>query len=253
MSEASSETGGTESADRVADVLLLFGRSDTPLGVSMIARSLSLSKAVVHRILRSLVSRSLLQTVPEGSEYTLGPAAMALSARAFSQVDVRSVAAPVLRRLRAQTRETATVSVLTGKERIYLDQFESPQEVKMVVDIGARLPLHSGASSRAILAFLPGSFIDDAVRDLRAMHPDLDEDGYRHELDQIRERGYAISLNERNTGAAAIAAPFFDAAGNVMGSISSSGPAFRYSVDTHSEHGELVAEAARAITDLLRA
>ncbi|MFC3241425.1 IclR family transcriptional regulator [Gordonia humi] len=159
----------------------------------------------------------------------------------------------MLRRLRAQTQETATVSVLTGKERIYLDQFESPQEVKMIVEIGVRLPLHSGASSRAILAFLPGSFIDDAVHDLRAMHTDFDEDAYRHELDLIRERGYALSLNERNTGAAAIAAPFFDAAGNVMGSISSSGPAFRYSFDTHQEHGALVVDAARAITDGLRA
>ncbi|MFW0785978.1 IclR family transcriptional regulator [Gordonia sp. CPCC 206044] len=244
--------GGTEAADRVADVLLLFARSDAPLGVSAIARSLSLSKAVVHRILRSLVARSLLQTVPDTSEYMLGPAAAALSARAFSQIDVRSLAAPILRRLRDETQETTTLSVMTGKERVYLDQFESPQEVKMVVEIGVRLPLHSGASSRAILAFLPGSFIDDAVRDRQAIDPEFVEDGYRHELDQIRERGYSISLDERGTGAASIAAPIFDAAGNVMGSISSSGPAFRYDFDSHQAHGALVVDAARAITERIR-
>ena len=70
-------------------------------------------------------------------------------------MDVRSVAAPILRELRGETRETTTLSILVGRHRIYLDQFESPQEIKMVVEIGPRFPLHSGASSRAILAWLP--------------------------------------------------------------------------------------------------
>ena len=243
--------GGTEAADRVADVLLMFARSDSPLGVSKIARSLDLSKAVVHRILQSLVSRSLVQVVPGGSAYTLGPAAMGLSARAFSQVDVRSVASPILRHLRDVTRETTTLSVLVGNERIYLDQFESPEEVKMVVEIGPRYPLHSGASSRAFLAYLPESLIDDALRHLRT-RSDVDEDTYRKNLIEIRERGYATSLNERNTGAASVAAAFFDAAGNVMGSISSSGPAFRYALEEHKEHAALVIDAAQAITRKLR-
>lgn len=243
--------GGTEAADRVADVLLLFGRSDSPLGVSAIARSLSLSKAVVHRILQSLVSRSLVQVAAGGSSYVLGPAALGLAARAWSQIDVRSIASPILRRLRDATRETTTLSVIVGNERIYLDQFESPQEVKMVVEIGPRFPLHSGASSRAILAHLSPTFIDDAIRQLHSLRPDFDEDAYREGLAQTRERGYATSLNERNTGAASIAAPFFDAAGNVMGSISSSGPAFRYLIEDHEEHAALVVDAARAITQRL--
>ena len=244
--------GGTESADRVADVLLLFGRSDSPLGVTQVSRELSLSKAVVHRILRSLASRSLVQPAPGDSRYILGPAAMALSARAFSQIDVRSVASPILRRLRDSTGETTTLSVLVGNQRIYLDQFESQQEVKMIVEIGPRYPLHSGASSRAILAFLPDSLADQAIRDLKALNTNVDEGAYRRNLAEVRERGYATSLNERNTGAASIAAPFFDSAGNVMGSISSSGPAFRYPLESHLADAGLVVESADSITQRLR-
>lgn len=242
---------GTESADRVADVLLLFAQSDHPLGVSKIARSLSLSKAVVHRILQSLTSRSLLQLVPGDQTYILGPAATSLSAKAWSQMDVRTIAAPILRRLREQTRETTTLSVLVGHQRIYLDQFESPQEVKMVVELGPRFALHSGASSRSILAFLPEPFIEEAVRHLGAADPDFDADAYRDELQQVHEKGFAVSMNERNTGAAAIAAPFFDAAGNVMGSISSCGPVFRYGEEGHEDHVRMVINAARAITSAL--
>lgn len=243
--------GGTTSADRVADVLLLFARSDHPLGVSRVARSLGLSKAVVHRILQSLTSRSLLQ-LSHDSTYMLGPGAMMLATKAWSQMDVRNVAAPHLRKLRQATQETTTLSVLVGHHRIYLDQFESPQEVKMVVEIGPRYPLHSGASSRAILAFLPMSYEEEAIRQLRLTRPDLDAEEYHRHLAEIREKGYASSLNERNTGAASIAAPFFDAAGNVMGSISSSGPAVRYGEEGHEDHVQHVITAARAITQALR-
>ncbi|WP_435741900.1 IclR family transcriptional regulator [Nocardioides sp. SYSU DS0663] len=240
--------GGTESADRVADVLLLFAQADRPLGVTEIARTLSLSKAVVHRILQSLTSRSLVLALAENSTYALGPAAATLSMKAWSQLDLRSLAAPILRKLRDDTRETTTLSVLVGHQRIYLDQFESPQEVKMVVDLGPRLPLHSGASSRVILAHLPQAVIDHAVEQLLEVDPDVDAEDYLRRLAEIRRSGYAVSLNERGTGAASIAAPFFDAAGNVLGSISSSGPVFRYGEEGHEDHVRLVISAARAIT-----
>lgn len=240
--------GGTESADRVADVLLLFAQTDRPLGVSEIARLLSLSKAVVHRILQSLTARSLTWAVSGDSTYVLGPAATTLSMKAWSQLDLRSLAAPVLRKLRDDTRETTTLSVLVGHQRMYLDQYESPQEVKMVVDLGPRFPLHSGASSRAILAHLPERVIDNAVTQLQESRPDLDVAEYLHGLADIRHKGYAVSLNERGTGAASIAAPFFDAAANVLGSVSSSGPVFRYGEDGHEDHVRLVVAAAHAIT-----
>ena len=95
--EARQPRAGTEAADRVADVLLLFARSDQPLGVSGIARSLGISKAVVYRILQSLVSRSLVEAVPGHATYQLGPTAIGLGTRAWSQMDVRSVAAPILK------------------------------------------------------------------------------------------------------------------------------------------------------------
>ena len=243
---------GTEAADRVADVLLLFARSDVPLGVSAISRALGLSKAVVHRILQSLMSRSLVQVVPAHASYRLGPAAIGLGTRAWSQLDVRSVAAPILQRLRDATRETTTLSILVGRHRIYLDQFESPQEIKMAIEIGPRFALHSGASSRAILASLPPAFADEAVRELRRLRTDFDEAAFREELAATRVRGYTTSHNERGTGSASIAAPFFDSVGNALGSISASGPVFRYPGDHEHDHATLVVSSAEQISEALR-
>lgn len=247
-------SSGTESADRVADVLIAFAQSDGALGVSGLARRLDLSKAVVHRILQSLASRSIVQPIPGEATYALGPAAIGLGTKAWSQLDVRSVAAPILRTLRDRTRETATLSVLVGHRRVYLDQYESSQEVKMVVEIGPQYPLHSGASSRAILAFLPQPFVDQAIEERIAITPDLDVDQFRSRTDEVRALGYATSTNERGTGAASIAAPFFDTADHVLGSVSSSGPAFRYSStadDDHKAHARQVVDAAQAITRAL--
>lgn len=243
--------GGTESADRVADVLLLFARSDTALGVTEIARLLGLNKTVVHRILQSLSARSLVRTAPHSSNYVLGAAAIGLGTHAWSQMDIRPIAAPVLRKLRTDTGETTTLSVLVGRERIYLDQYESPQEVKMVVEIGPKFPLHSGASSRAILAFLGESFEAEAAEQLSVLIPSLEISQFRVWLADVRCNGYAVSLNERNTGAASVAAPIFDSAGHVLGSISASGPVIRYSGHDHSAQIRLVVEAAHEITALL--
>jgi DNA-binding IclR family transcriptional regulator len=163
-------------------------------------------------------------------------------------MDLRTLASPILRKLRDDTRETTTLSVLIGNQRIYVDQFESPQEVKMVVELGTRFPLHSGASSRSILAFMPPPYIAEAVLELETIRPDFDAEAYLSELDEVRTKGFAVSLNERRTGAAAIAAPLFDVSGSVMGSISSSGPVLRYGLKGHEDHARLVVEAARALT-----
>ena len=108
---------GTESAGRVADVLLLLASGPPCLGVTEIARELDLSKAVVHRILRSLASRQLVRA--DGGAYGLGVAAAAMGARALRDLDLRTVALPVLRRLQAQTNETTTVWRLTDDPMAY--------------------------------------------------------------------------------------------------------------------------------------
>ena len=84
-------TDGTEASARVADVLLQFLGGSPSLGVSAIARELGLSKAVVHRILRSLVDRRLLEVDPETRAYGLGPAAVALGARALRDAKLGSI------------------------------------------------------------------------------------------------------------------------------------------------------------------
>ena len=246
-------TTGTESAERVADVLLSFTRTDEPLGVSSIARELDLSKAVVHRILQSLVSRHLIQYSPESRDYRLGSAGAALGARALRLLDIRTLARIPLMDLRDATGETTTLSLLSGDKRMYIDQYESPNEVKMTVELGRMHPLYAGASSRAILAHLPDEFVTRVAADgLEALTPEtmttLSE--LRESLDWVRDLGYARSAGERQADAGSIAAPIFGPQHDVIGSISICGPAARFDDESVSRFAPLLIDAAKRVSEL---
>ncbi len=223
-------TAGTEAAGRVADVLVAFLDGPRSRGVSEIARQLDLSKAVVHRVLQTLVQRGLLVADARTRTYHLGPCSAALGARALRDSDLRMVAMPVLRELQQLTGETTTVSALVPHGRVYLDQVEAPREIKMTVELGRRFPLHAGSSSTVILAFLPDDQVEAVLSGPldRLTHRTLaDERDLRKRIREVRRRGYACSDGERQEGAGSIAAPVFGVDGAVMGAISVCGPAAR--------------------------
>jgi DNA-binding IclR family transcriptional regulator len=241
---------GTEAAARVADVLLLFAGGPRYLGVSAISRELGLSKAVVYRILRSLVSREMLATDEGVPGYRLGPAAVALGVSALRGFDARAAAGPVLRRLRDQTGETTTLSGLIGDERVYLDQFESTHEIKMTVEIGTRFPLHAGSSGKVILAFLPADRREAVLARPRAAltgRTVTDEAALRADLAVIAADGVADSIGERQAAAGSVAGPLFGPDGEVHGSISVCGPAYRFTPEAVERYRALVREAAEEI------
>ena len=252
--EPGAVTAGTEAAARVVDVLLMFTDGPATIGVTEIARQLGLSKAVVHRILQSLADRSFVATDPVTREYRLGPAAVALGTRVLRDLDLRRAARPVLRRLRDTTGETTTLSEAANLGRVYLDQFESRQEIKMTVELGRRHPLHAGASGRAILAFLPREVIEQVIGSgLPTLTPTTIQSSsrLRRELALVRERGYAISRGERQHGAGSVAAPVFGLEGDVAGAISVCGPVSRFDAATVAQYVPLVTAAAQEISRAL--
>ena len=97
----------------------------------------------------------------------------------------------------------------------------------MSVKVGAAYPLHAGASSKALLAFLPADEIDDYLRrsELDALTTETITDGtiLRRELDQIRQQGFAVSLGERQAGAGSVAAPVLNDRGEVVMVVGPSG------------------------------
>lgn len=245
------QTLGTEAAVRVADVLLMFTDGPSTIGVSRIARDLRLSKAVVYRILQSLSARGMVALDPFSREYRLGTAAAALGARALRDSDLRTVSLDVLRELRDETGETATLTAPVPDGRVYLDQFEGVHEIKMTVELGRRFPLHAGSSGKCMLAFLPpgqrAALLAGALPRLTE-HTIVDPTALRAELAAIRDRGYATSGGERQHDAGSVAAPIFGVSGAVLGAVSVCGPRYRVTGDFVVRIAPKVAAAAGQIS-----
>jgi DNA-binding IclR family transcriptional regulator len=245
---------GTETAGRVIDVLLLFTDGPDELGVSRIARELGLSKAVVHRILQTLVTRGMVALDQQTRLYRLGPTTAALGARALRELDLRAVAATTLRRLQQETHETVTLTALVPGGRAYIDQIVSTHEVKMTVDLGRRFPLHAGSSGKCILAFLPRARREEVLAATLTALTDstqTDPDTLRTELKAIRELGYASSQGERQADAGSVASPVFGLDGDVLGAVSVCGPRSRFTPQFVSACAPSVVEAARGISAAL--
>jgi len=239
------------SIERAADVLFLFTQDDQPnLGVTEISKALDISKAVVHRILTSLRDRDLIVADAETRRYSLGPAVLQLAAAYRDRLDVRMLALEVMQKLSTETSETATLSVRNGLSRIYVDQVTPPREVKMTVQLGQPFPLHAGSSGKAFLAFLPEAereaYLADEPLPQVTANTITDRSVLVRELDQIRAQGFAVSLGERQSDAASVAAPVFDGDG-VTAVISVCGPLERLR-PTVADTAAAVVEATRALS-----
>ncbi len=231
-----------------------FVDARTDLGVTEIAGRLGLAKSVVHRLVTALTKAGYLTQTSNTRRYALGPRATRLGQVAMGQMDIRARARPILRELAAATGETATLSTLAGDARIYAEQVESSQPVRQSVHIGSAAPLYLGASSKAILAFLPErrreALLARAAKEGVKLTDDskLDVSALRSELATIRRRGFAMSQGERIVGAVSSASPVFDHHGEVIGSISVASVSVRHGRSDLVKFGGLVRSAATRLS-----
>ncbi len=242
---------GVASVERAGKVLFCLARAGAPRGVTGIASELGISKAVVHRILTSLLQRDLVTMDATTRLYSLGPSVLELAAAYRSQLDVRVMALETMRDLVATTGETSTLSVLHNDRRVYVDQVTPNREVRMTVEVGASFPLHAGASSKAFLAWLPGdrrrAYLKTPLEALTGATI-VDPQELSRELSRIRQQGFAVSLGERQTGAGSVAAPLLDEQLTPVAVLSICGPLQRFT----AEVADVAAEVVRATRALSR-
>jgi DNA-binding IclR family transcriptional regulator len=217
--------------DRTFAILQLFLQERANWSLAEITAVVALPKPTVHRLLRVLCDHEMLRKSEEDGSYGLGPFALALGARAIGRHRLRQLGQPVLRKLAAQTGESALMFELapTRDAAICIEQIESSHGLRLVSEVGARLPLFAGASSRVILAFMP----DDEIAAVLAALPKardaapLSRKEIERQIQSTRRSGYAQSFEETSPGACGIAAPLFAAGGAVIGCLTIAGPTTR--------------------------
>lgn len=241
---------GVKVFERVADLLEVLSNGQSEIGVTDLGKELGLGKSTVHRLLTSMEKRGYVQQNQTNKKYRLGPTLMRLGLVKLRQLEARELALPCLEKLRDLTTETTTFSLKVGRERLYILQVESRQEIRQTIELGRVYPLYLGATGKAILAFLASpeklSLLEEAAPILAKRGRDLAT--LQEELAQIARRGYATSRGERTPDAASIAAPVFDYNQQVMGAISVAGPISRVSVERQIEMAVHLLECSRSLS-----
>ena len=220
-----------QALDRAFAVLDLLGESETPLGLAQVASSLQLHKSTAHRFLMVLERHRMVERTASG-KFRLGLRLFDFGNRAIEQYDLRDRAQPHLRRLVAETEETAHLCILEAAHVIYIDKIEPARSVRMITRIGASNPVHCTSVGKAILAFLP----EERDRRRHAPHsassasrtaPSPRAEALRAEMEKTRRRGYAVDDEELEEGLRCIAVPVLDAQRLPVAAVSVSGPSFR--------------------------
>jgi DNA-binding IclR family transcriptional regulator len=231
MREATPQgTYKVQALDRAFAVLDLLGESDTPLGLAQVASSLQLHKSTAHRFLMVLEKHRMVERTV-GGKFRLGLKLFDLGNRSIEQYDLRERAQPHLRRLVAETEETAHLCILEGTHVIYIDKIEPARSVRMITRIGASNPVHCTSVGKAMLAFLPEERLTDILGHLRferyTNHTLSTVEALRAEIEKTRRRGYAVDDEEFEEGLRCIAVPVLDAQRLPVAAVSVSGPSFR--------------------------
>lgn len=202
MNEASGTTVITAAA-RALDILDVFTIDDPHLGVSEIARRINLAKSTTQRLLKTLESRGyVVQT--ESAHWRLGPSTASLSARYQMAFDIREKVEPALRKLSDATGKNASFFVRDGNKRIRLIRVKYPDASQNIASVGESMPLELGAAGKVMLA---------ALGEQGALYED------------IRKRGFHITIGEARVASASIAVPVFGSRWRVIGALCIGAPA----------------------------
>ena len=199
------------------------------MSLSEMARRIGVSRSSAFRLVHTLQRLGYLEREDETKNYRLGARVMSLGYSFLASKDIAELARPDLQRLRNATRCSTHLGILDGAEVIYIARFAAHKPVSAMIAVGARVPAHATTMGRIILAYKPAAYVRRTLRRparwrSSASSTPVTLESLTAVLEADRRRGYVISHSNFEAGIASIAAPLFDAKGEVIGAINVSTP-----------------------------
>ncbi len=245
-----------KAVDKALRILETLGAEPVDLGLAELSRRLGIEKSTLHRLLGTLERRGFVRRDPSSLRYSLGIRMLELGTAVTARSALGRAAAPVLDRLAVRSRLTVNLAVLDEDEILYVAKRESPEPLRLTVEVGRRLPAHCTALGKAMLAFRPDAEVRRLYgrkKKLRRFTPNTIVDPARllGELARVRRTGAAEDREELVPGLRCLAAPVVDFTGYAVAAISLS--AATVSLDERRLAGlrSMLAEGAADISGAL--
>jgi DNA-binding IclR family transcriptional regulator len=210
------DTSERNPVSKTLRALSLMVEAGTPqIGVRQLAGAMKIAPSSAHRILAALAEAGFVRRDSGSQRYMLTTEFFRVSQRAAAMSPLRCAGLAALRRLVDACGETALLGVYdeARHEMLYAAAVEAPHGSRNAIRMDAWLPVRTGASGLAILAFL-----DEAERHSVIAHAGLTQE-LDDELSAVRRQGFAYTRCQWVAGAVGLAAPIFDRRGRVMGDV----------------------------------
>ena len=248
-----SKSNTIELTAKLVHILELLFESQEEVGIRELARLCDMPKSTVERLVHSLADVQWVIQNPKTKKFRIGLRLLQLTNRWHLNMELVRLISPVMEDLVVETNLTAIITVLDGDKGRCINKFDSKQAIKLVSTVGATIPLHAGASGKALLAFLPQTEIDRILSGpLKTFTSNTTTDPavLNRQLKEIREKGFVVSIEEVDDGAAAIGVPIFDIDNSVLASLSIAGS--KFDMIERSDHLiPIVVETATKITKIV--
>lgn len=222
-------TGNIQSVSRALESLEIIAE-EGEIGVTDLGKRLGVHKATASRLTATLASHGLIERDPHSDKYRLGLSLIYLAGAAMTGLDLVTTARPIVQGLADQTRETVNLGVAHADAVVCIDQATGTSSIVSVSWVGRQTPIHCTSNGKVLLAWMPPREIDRLLKkplDQRTPASITDPAKLRTQLEEIRSRGYAQTIEELEEGLNAVAAPVRRADGEVAAALTVSGPAFR--------------------------
>ena len=219
-----------ESVDNALKLLLLFAEQKS-ISVSEASRAIGVAPSTAHRLLSMLQYHEFVSQNPTTRSYEAGPSLLNLGLSVVRDMDIRRIARPFMEELRSEVGETVHLTILQGKNVLFIESVESLQALRVGDRTGISLPAHCTASGKALLAELPLERFYELFPDeqLTGITPRslTSREALERELALVRERGYATNFEESEPDVSAISAAIHDRLARLRASLAVSAPSTR--------------------------
>ena len=233
-SRSKAVTSGVGVLDKAVGILTLLSEGG-PASLAGVVGGTGLPRPTAHRLLSALEAHHLVAR--EDGRYFLGMRFLGWGSQAAGAGLVEA-ARPTLAALRDETGESVQLYAREGDRRVCVASFErAGGGLRDTVPVGAVLPLGRGSGGKVLLAWA-GNGARPAGMDAA-------------ELDEVKSRGWAQSVAEREVGVASVSAPVFGPGGDLRAAVCASGPVSRLGENPGERLSGPVVAAARGIGDAL--
>lgn len=260
MRSAETNPGGTAkspAASAVLDILKFLAKQQRPASATAIMQALGLPRSTTYQLLGILAESGFVMHLRNERRYSLGFTAFEVGAGFGYQQPLARIGRALLAPLVARVGQTAHISVLHGRDSLYVVEERAPRRPPLVTDEGVTLPAHLTASGRVILAALPPQQVralypnSTAFATLQGTGPDSPT-ALRRVLDEVRRLGYGFVDDDVTPGVSSVAQGIYDPGGMPIAAL-----AVTYYADQIGSPGqitkeEIIAQVTRTASELQR-